>query len=279
MYPRSLRAAVSALLFLVAAVATGFCDDVLFIGNSYTYGGPEPAVRDHGGVPKLVERIAASKGKSLVPLQMTVPGKDWGFHLGNPATLAAMQAKAWDAVVLQDYSAKPTHLGNREQFQRNGENLFDLITKRLPHARVVLYETWARAEGHAFYTGKSTPKSFTNPVEMMAELHASYVGLREKMSKRTPGTEVLVAPVGTAFAQSLAKYPAMKLHGPDLHHASARGSYLAALVIYATLFHDSPLGATAEFPAFKVPVEDATRLQQVANEATRGLQGGSARQR
>jgi len=249
-------------------MVAGRAEDVLFIGNSYTYGGPEAVVREHGGVPKLVELVAASKGKSLAPLQMTVGGKDWGFHLGNAATLAAIRAKAWDAVVLQDYSTKPTHLGNVAQFQTNGEKLFELINGRLPRATIVLYETWARPAGNVLYTGKAAGKSFAGPDEMMRELHASYAALRERLANRTPGASVVVAPVGTAFARSLEKHPELKLHGGDLHHANARGSYLAALVIYATLFHDSPRGATAQFPAFSVPPQEAARLQEIAEEVT-----------
>ena len=33
-------------------------DDLLFIGNSFTYGSQAPAVQKAGGVPKLVEAIA-----------------------------------------------------------------------------------------------------------------------------------------------------------------------------------------------------------------------------
>ncbi len=55
-----LFAGLVALLFRPVAA-----EDVLFIGNSFTFGASAPVVRANGGVPKLVEEIAQAKGKKL----------------------------------------------------------------------------------------------------------------------------------------------------------------------------------------------------------------------
>ena len=45
------------------------------------------------------------------------------------------------------------------------------------------------------------------------------------------GQQVVLAPVGTAFARCLKEFPEINIYGSDKYHASVEGSYLAALVI------------------------------------------------
>lgn len=58
------------------------------------------------------------------------------------------------------------------------------------------------------------------------------------------GVEVgaLVAPVGLAFTNALSERPDLDLYIGDREHANLRGQYLAASVIYATIFGISPEG-------------------------------------
>jgi hypothetical protein len=81
---------------------------------------------------------------------------------------------------------------------------------------------------------------------------------------------VRVAPVGTAFARVEAEYPAINLDAIDHHHSTAEGYYLAVLVIYETVYHDSAKGAPAELfrGGLKIPADVAAELQGVADEVT-----------
>src|SRR6201999_4349769 len=85
---------------------------------------------------------------------VTAGGKDWAWHLAQPATDKALASKPWTWVVLQDYSTRPTHLGHVAEFIRDGEAFSEKIAQNSPHAAIVLYETWARPPG-AFYLLKS----------------------------------------------------------------------------------------------------------------------------
>jgi hypothetical protein len=241
-------------------------NDLLFIGNSFTFGGPPPTPHFSGGVPALVQQIAASKGKVASAQMLAVGGKDWGFYLQAAGAQAILNAKSYDWVVLQDYSTKPTHLGNVSEFIKNGEAFYHRIREHSPKTKIVLYETWARAKGHPYYTGTSTPKSFADPIEMNRELEKNYARLESDLEHFEPGEQVWVAPVGTAFAHCLKEHPEVNLYGPDKYHASLEGSYLAALVIYSTIFEDSPLGAASSFEAAKLDPAVAAKLQATAQE-------------
>src|SRR5438105_3010113 len=113
---RTRLAALTAFVTLACLPAYRlYAEDILFIGNSFTYGAGDKAIQEHGGVPKLVEAIAASKGRTIQTMMVVAGGKDWGFHLAQPNTATALSAKKWDFVVLQDLSTKATHVGNREE--------------------------------------------------------------------------------------------------------------------------------------------------------------------
>jgi len=240
-------------------------DNLLFIGNSFTFGGGEKVVSEHGGIPELVKEIAIAKGKPTAATMVTTGGKDWGFHLTNPPTETALHEKTWDVVVLQDYSTKPTHAGNVEEFMKNGATFYDRIAAASPKSKIVLYETWAYAAKNSIF-GKSSPTKFASPDEMMGELHKNYTSLQAALQAKDANREILYAPVGTAFAQCVKEHPEINLYMSDLKHPSKEGCYLSALMLYATIFHDSPTGATNTFASFTLNAEVAKKLQSVAQE-------------
>ena len=262
----SLRHALLILL-IAGASLTARADDVLFIGNSFTFGATAREVQKNGGVPKLFEEIATAKGRQVATAAVTGGGKDLAWHLAQPATDKALGSKTWTWVVLQDYSTRPTRLGKVEEFIHDGEAFSEKIAQNSPHAGIVLYETWARPPG-AFYLLKPN----FGPEQMMRELHENYGRLRDDLATKYPGREARVAPVGTAFARDAAEYPAINLDAADHHHATAEGYYLAALVIYETIYHDSAKGAPVSFFHGEVvfPEDVAVKLQAVADEAAGG---------
>jgi hypothetical protein len=263
----SLQHALSILL-VAGASLTARADDVLFVGNSFTFGATAPAVQKHGGVPKLFEEIATAKGKQVATAAVTGGGKDLAWHLAQPATEKALGSKTWTWVVLQDFSTRPTHLGKVEEFIHDGETFSERIAQNSRHAGIVLYETWARPPG-AFYLLKPN----FGPEQMMRELHENYGRLRDDLATKYPGREARVAPVGTAFARDVAEYPAINLDAADHHHATAEGYYLAALVIYETIYHDSAKGAPVSFFHGEVvfPEDVAAKLQGIADEVAGGI--------
>jgi len=258
-------------LVLTFATLSARADDILFFGNSFTFAAMAPTVMKNGGVPKLLEAIAAAKGKQITTETVIAGGKDWGFHLAQPKTETALNSKLWNWVVLQDLSTQPTSAGHIDQFMKNGETFSDRIAVHSPKAGIILYETWARPAG-AYYQKPPGNAITGGPEQMMTELRTSYAKLKDDLTAKNPNRPVVVAPVGTAFALSKATYPEIVLDASDAHHATAEGYYLAALVIYDTLYHDSAKGAPADFfnGAQTFPPDVAAKLQDIADRVCSG---------
>jgi hypothetical protein len=262
--------------FLAALSSPGAnADDVLFFGNSFTFGASVPGLSAHGGVPKMVEEIARTKAHAMTAASLSAPGVDFGYHLTQPATAAALASKTWTWVVLQDYSTQPTRMGNVSKFMRDGVTFSNRIAQHSPHAGIILYETWARPPGYFYKTLGG--RQFTGPADMMADLHSSYAALGNKLAALNPDRPVRVALVGTAFARCHAEFPDIVLDATDHHHATQEGYYLAAMVIFEAIYHQSAMDAPVLFfnGVVSIPPADATRLQQVADEVSGAWQPGS----
>ena len=244
-------------------------DPCLFIGNSYTLATGDDQAKKLG-VGKMVEAIAKAKGKNCDATTLASGGKNFAFHFTEPKTAEILASQKWKAVILQNHSASTVSASKLKNHLKDTGELARLVQSLSPGSEIILFQTWARAEGSSFYqeTGSLTPAIMT------AKSREGYALARDEIKKAFPDLPVRIAPVGEAFALSLKNHPDIKLHSTDLHHASAEGSYLAALVIYATLFQDDPQGAPAEFPGLAIEASAAASLQQTAREIYQ-LQSGT----
>lgn len=240
-------------------------NDALFIGNSFTNGNTAP-VRPLGGVPRMVELIAESKGKALTAAMSAPDGVGWENHLKNQTTRDLGNRGNWNAVVIQNLSTKPTRIGNPRHHCEDGVALSGLIRKDSPEAKIVLYETWPRHPDHPLYREKTVEQSLSTPEEMMADVKRGYERLAEDIRADDLRAAVVIARVGEAFERCRIKHPEIVLYCEDLYHANETGSYLAALVLYAAIFNDSPVGAATDFFSFSIPPDIARKLQAIAEE-------------
>jgi hypothetical protein len=263
-----MKTAALTLTFILLLNLAGLAENALFIGNSYTIGSRSDPIASAGGVPKYVEDIAASKGKALKSETVAVRSKDLAHHLEQPATQEAIQAAAWDWVVLQELSTKPTRVGDPEGFFDDAMTFYQRARASSPNAKILFYQTWPRPPDSSYIntTGKPSAKKFESSEEMLRQVVDNYAEAARRVEGAEPGRQVFVARVGEAFAQASAKYPHLAVYGKDSHHASPEGYYLASLVIYGTLFSDSPIGASHELPGLSIDADAARSLQEIAAE-------------
>jgi len=226
---------------------------VLFIGNSFT---SETGAPFQGGIPRMLEVIAKSKGKAVTTSMLTEGGQGWAFHAGRPITDQVLKSTAWDYVVMQDLSWEPTRLGSPQEFQRSGEALYAKIAQDVPNAAIILYETWAYPVPRPYYT----------PARMLLEIQGNYAQLRKNLAAKDESRPVLMARVGTAFAASQNEHPEINLYASDNKHPSKEGAYLSACVFYTLLFDESPKGVTNQFSTLTIDPAVAAQLQTVAEE-------------
>jgi hypothetical protein len=91
-------------------------------------------------------------------------------------------------------------------------------------AKPILYMTWAR---------RVAP---LDAAKMQQELATAYLAVGRELG-------VKVAPVGLAWAEARRRFRTLDLHIWDASHPTTAGSYLAGLVIYATITGRNPTGA------------------------------------
>ena len=190
---------------------------VLFIGNSYTY---------VNNLPAIVAGLAESAHESLESEMIAAPGATLKKHWEDGKAVEALKHGHWDYVVLQEQSTLGLvsqggpPINNPKTFHEYAR-LFDSEI-RSSGARTIFFLTWARQN-----LPESQPLLTNAYLSIAKELHA------------------IVTPVGIAWQTALKKNPSVALHQKDLSHPTPAGSYLAACVLYSTLFGRSAAGLTS----------------------------------
>lgn len=192
---------------------------ILFIGNSYT-GGTRPAF------DQLVKALPDPKPTVAYRLH---GGWLLEKHLADAKTIETIEKGRWDIVVLQEQSQAPSLPGKfSKSFHDSVAAFAGLIRKA--GARPVLYMTWGRRDGDA-------RNRAVNP---------DYETMQNRLSRgyRTAGDAhgIAVAPAGEAWRLVREADAALgaELHRGDGSHPSAKGAFLSACVLYATLFGADP---------------------------------------
>ena len=256
---------------------------ILFIGNSFTQGANSAVLRYRpdsvddlngegvGGIPALFAKFAEQADLDWEVSHELQGGTTLGFHLRERRKLID---HAWDVVVMQEYSVlNPEDPGNATDTGRDASALAKMFEAANPNARVYLMSTWSRAD----QTYKPEGHWYGQTVGQMA------IDLRGAMDRIDNQAEQIdgVIPVGEAWNRAIAAgiaddnpydgrdYGKVDLWSYDHYHASAEGSYLEALVVFATItgFDVREFGAN-ERAAHELGIEPkvAAGLQSLAME-------------
>ncbi len=286
--------AKSALLLAMLAVSSGaFAQtpaqpvpaqpqkSILFIGNSFTFGAGSAAMRYRvntvtdlngdgiGGVPAIFKLLTEQAGLNYAVSLETSPGKSLEWHWTNKR---AVIDKAWDHVVLQDYSTlDPAAPGNPAKLITYSDRLAQMFKARNAAANITLTATWSRAD----QTYKPQGAWYGKPIERMAtDLQQGY----DKADKESKAI-ARVHPVGLAFNCAMTagfadpnpydgiSFDQVSLWTHDQYHASTEGYYLEALTVFAGITGKDPRGfGPGERAAQELGLsgEQAVRLQKTA---------------
>ena len=250
-------ALISMLLTAPAAART-----ILFVGNSFTFGGGS-AVRifhpdyvtdlngEHiGGVPALFAAFARQAGLDWQVSLETAPGQDLAFHF---ATKKRELAGKWDVVTLQGFStldaARP---GDPTRHVQAAVQLAAMFRAANPQVRIELISTWSRAD----LTFRPGGHWFGKPITQMAR----DIDAANMLAVRTNPDLAGAIPVGLAWNRAIAQgladanpfdgidYGKIDLWTWDQYHASSEGYYLEALMIFGRITGVDPrtLGANEQ---------------------------------
>ena len=215
------------------------CTRVLFIGNSYTF------VND---LPGTLTQLASSGGKRIETGLAAQGGWSLSDHINSVETLNQIQASKWNFVVLQEQSMIPaSDQARNAQMYPAARSLAAKI--KAAGARTILFVTWAHNTGWP-ENGMPTYES------MQLAINYGYLMLGQQL--RAP-----LAPVGYAWLALRRQNPQLNLWQEDGSHPNEQGTYLAACVFYAVLFHTSPEGLSYRG---NLSSENAALLQKTAAE-------------
>ena len=218
------------ILAFVVFISSSFAQtkNVLFLGNSYT---------GVNNLPLLTYNLALSLGDTINYDSNTPGGYTYEGHSTNATSLAKIAQGNWDFVVLQEQSQKPSFPPSQvaTEVYPYAQVLVDSINSANSCTEPIFYMTWGRKNGDAgncaFYPPLCTYDG------MQGRLRESYIEM-------AVANDCSVSPVGAAWKYVRDNYPTLELYSADESHPSINGSYLAACVHYASMFRESPVGAS-----------------------------------
>ena len=243
-----------ALLAAAALAAAHAPQTILFVGNSFTFGADSDAMtyrKDSvtdlngdgmGGVPALFKIFTEEAGLRYDVSLETAAGQTLKWHLANKRSVID---RAWDAVVLQQYSTlSPDTPGDVSDTIPAARGLTSLLRERNPRVDISLVATWSRPD----LTYPPNKHWSGQPIQRMAlDLRRA----EDRVRAAVPSI-ARVIPVGQAFNCAIARgiadpnpYDGVKagqidLWASDHYHASNEGYYLEALTIFAAVTQSDP---------------------------------------
>ncbi|MEW4448220.1 DUF4886 domain-containing protein [Qipengyuania sp. JC766] len=254
---------------------------ILFIGNSFTQGANSAVLRYRpdsvedlngegvGGIPALFAKFAEQAGIEWRVAHELRGGTTLDFHLNERRDLID---RAWDVVVMQQFSVlDPQNPGDATTTLRDAPALARMFEMRNDDVRVLLMATWSRAD-QAY---RPEGNWFGQPVDAMS------MDVRRGLDRADEASDAIdgVIPVGEAWNRAMdmqiadpnpydgRTYDQIDLWSYDHYHASAEGSYLEALVVFAQITgYDVRKFGDGERAAHELGIEPkvAGQLQQVA---------------
>lgn len=253
------------LMLSLVLSATAVAQNILFYGNSFTLGSGST-----DSVFNLVQDIATAAGYPTPNVESAaVGGKNFTWHLANntdPIFSRLPSGQHWDYAVMQNFSTAPTSIGNLSRHRSDSVDLYQAIASHSPDVTPVLFETWARAPGHSFYSGPS-PRFPGGPTQMQAELREGYRLAAQDIDAAASSSITRIAEVGDRWEDTNWN----NLHANDLYHAGNRGTLLASLEIFSQIYQQptSGIDLSGILRSLRLPSSDGEYLTDIVDNGIR----------
>lgn len=220
---------------------------VLFVGNSYLYYNDSL----HNHVKRIADEIGPYGHVEYQYKSATISGSRLAHHdvdsLVEPGKLGVEEP--FELVVLQGGSRETLTRKNRAEFRAEASKHAEKI--RATGAEVALYMTHAYVEPHP-----------QHDPGMLDKIRHTYVAVGNDL-------KVLVIPVGLAFERAYRERPEVMLHETfDGTHPNMLGTYLAACVVYQSIYGQSVAGIDYDYFG-EVDRASAKFLQRIADNTVR----------
>lgn len=193
---------------------------ILFIGNSYTF---------DNSLAKMFEALANENGKEVSAFSVAPGGRELlDYEKRDEATIeleGLISENLFDVCFIQEESTMPMKAYDR--FEKGVKIILEMLGEKAK--RVILFNTWGRKEG----CPETLPEyGWTNESMTM--------GLWEGYSKAAQKFGLSISAVGLNFFEINTNHKDIDLYNEDLAHPSYKGSCLACMTHYYTVFGESP---------------------------------------
>ena len=197
-------------------------ESVMFIGNSFFY--YNNSLHNHlGSLIKNDDSVGPLKRRSITINGSALSWHDVEGYLSNQNIgnfrIDSSKDNAYiessdtsvDAVIFMDCSLCPIHPDTQENFHLYVTKHSKTI--RASNAEPMLFMSWP----------------YKNKPNMIGDLRREFIKAANK-------NDILLIPAGEAFYQFSQDHPEINLYTADLRHPSKEGTYLAAAVVFSTLY-------------------------------------------
>lgn len=201
---------------------------VLLIGSSYL---------GYNDFPNMFYNFCKSGNKELIIGQAIEYGKLLDYHAENQSTIEKINSRKWDFVILQD---APSTIGypddhhlifpsyTKHETYKAIESLNNTVKSNNAEAKTILIMPWAFEDGLTWIPGQSDTYEI-----MQRKVYDNSISWARSLN-------IGLSPVGWAFNEVIKTNKQLHyLFLSDFNHASYRGSYLMACVLYTTIFNKS----------------------------------------
>ena len=218
-------------------------ESILFVGNSFSFW--------DDGVWTHVAGLAASEDppRTIDVDSITAGGAPLKSFVSR-VSAERVRERGADVVVLQG----------------------DIPENYPPETAVETFLESARTLDQAVRDGGARPVYYMTWPFILADW-MGHAGIETAHRQIEEDLDATIAPVAMAMIESLIERPDLDMLGPDMSHPSVHGLYLAAAVIYATIYGRSPEGLA--YRPEGVREEEAAYLQRVAWEAIEAWNDGA----
>lgn len=216
---------------------------VLFCGDWHT---------DFNQLAFKVGALAEANGDEMTVDIFLSLNLDFEALLNSDYAMFRFQSQDWDYIILQE-SVTKTSFNPDVGSKPFAQMLNDSIKSFNPCTKVMFFSTWAYKDGisdscinYPQVCNYDTMQNYINSVyyDMSIQNNAEY------------------APVGVAWQLVRANYPFFNMYHPFNNYANENGTYLAACVIYSSMFQNTTVGNT--FISY-LSSDTALMLQQIAS--------------
>lgn len=208
--------------------------NILFIGSSYlSFIGND--------VVETFNQFAVEAGKDVHVEMRAIGGWHLADHSQNEGTIAIINEREWDHIILQGNAA---YLSKEKWHQYIVPYIIDLrkiIKNRSKRTCVIYMMPWAYKDGLAWLPDE------TDTYEQMQE------NLYHETIKLVNDIDIATAPVGWVWYTAFLDNYEADLYLNDFNHQSKSGAYLAACVIYSTVFLEKAPMITYDWDADNDP--------------------------